>query len=371
MTDVVLPIFTPIFYGDHPGTIGGFAKTGGFTIDLPVNSPSLTTTLVGDSDVLTGFAVSAPNTLSTSPVVGPPFAVSVIGAAITVNGFAHTGGNNVTATSAGLGGAAYAAGDAVTLAGHAQGGHNTVLASGPSTATAYGDALNMTDFTKGGFNTVSAQNGRGGGLVFGDAGFMSGFASGGHNTLHGSEAYGDAFQMSGFATGGHNTLDGASGPFPDTLYGDAFTVSGFAHGGGNTLTAAPFNNENNLLYGDAHDLLGFATGGGNTLIFGFDSSNTVWGGAANVSPTAHVAPNTFVMHQGTGHSVIMDFRPGEDHIDLQGFGLTSFDQLAALFQQTSAGLDIVFATVNGHIENDLLLSGVNQSQVSAGDFMFS
>ena len=54
-------------------------------------------------------------------------------------------------------------------------------------------------------------------------------------------------------------------------------------------------------------------------------------------------PSTFETHAGTGHDVIMDFRPGEDHIDLQGFGLTSFDQLAAKLQQTAAGLDIVFA----------------------------
>ena len=29
-----LTIFQPITYGDHPGTIGGFSHTGGFTITL-------------------------------------------------------------------------------------------------------------------------------------------------------------------------------------------------------------------------------------------------------------------------------------------------------------------------------------------------
>ena len=88
MTDVVLPVFTPITYGDHPGTIGGFEKTGGFTINLPVTS-GLTASLVGNSDLLTGFAVGGGNTLTITPVAGPPFDVSVIGDALTVNGFAH------------------------------------------------------------------------------------------------------------------------------------------------------------------------------------------------------------------------------------------------------------------------------------------
>jgi hypothetical protein len=62
----------------------------------------------------------------------------------------------------------------------------------------------------------------------------------------------------------------------------------------------------------------------------------------------------------------MDFHPGRDHIDLQGYGFTNFSQVEALFQQTTSGLDIVFDASNG-----ILLSGINQSQVGAGDFVFS
>lgn len=60
----------------------------------------------------------------------------------------------------------------------------------------------------------------------------------------------------------------------------------------------------------------------------------------------------------------MDFRSGEDHIDLQGLGVSNFDQLSHLFHQTASGLDIVFSA-----SSDILLHRV--SQVTAGDFVFS
>jgi Ca2+-binding RTX toxin-like protein len=90
----------------------------------------------------------------------------------------------------------------------------------------------------------------------------------------------------------------------------------------------------------------------------------MWGGAATVSPHALIRANTFVFNQGIGHDTIMDFRSGVDHIDLEGFGLSSFQQLEPLFQTTANGLDIVFSSASS-----ILLHGV--SQVAAGDFAFS
>jgi Ca2+-binding RTX toxin-like protein len=90
----------------------------------------------------------------------------------------------------------------------------------------------------------------------------------------------------------------------------------------------------------------------------------MWGGAATVSPHALIRANTFVFNQGIGHDTIMDFRSGVDHIDLEGFGLSSFQQLEPLFHTTANGLDIVFNT-----SSDILLHGV--SHVAAGDFVFS
>lgn len=331
-----LTIFTPVVYGDHPGTIGGFAKTGGFTISITGPGPG---TLIGDSDLLTDFATGGNNTLSRTGV-----ATTVIGDAVTVNGFAHAGNNHVTAG----GQTAGAAGDAVTLAGFAHGGHNTVFAGGDFDATAYGDAVNMTDFAQGGHNAVSGAAAHGGvAQLFGDAGTMSRFASGGGNTLTGAQ---------GFAS---------------TMYGDAFTLTDFARGGGNTLIASAGFGPNGTpqtttMYGDGHDLLGFASGGGNTLVSAQNGNEIMWGDAATVGVFAHTRANTFVFGAQNGHDVIMDFHPGRDHIDLQGVGFTSFQQLEQNFHQTANGLDIVFDA-----SNDILLSGINQSQVGAGDFLFT
>jgi hypothetical protein len=332
-----LTVFTPIVYGDHPGTIGGFAKTGGFTINLTSTGPL---TLVGDSDTLTDFATGGNNTLSRLGT-----ATTVVGDALTVNGFAHSGHNSVLA---GGSGEAWAAGDAVTMSGFANGGHNTVAANSDFTAGAYGDAVTMSGFAHGGGNSVTGSAAHGGVV----------------------DLYGDAGAMSGFAAGGGNTLTAATG-FPSNMYGDAYTLTDFAHGGGNTLIASAGRGPDGspittTMYGDGHDLLGFASGGGNTLVSAQNGDEVMWGDAATVGPFAHTRANTFVFSPPNGHDTIMDFHPGRDHIDLQGFGFTGFDQLSQDFHQTTNGLDIVFDA-----SNDILLSGINQSQLSAGDFVFT
>lgn len=174
--------------------------------------------------------------------------------------------------------------------------------------------------------------------------------------------------MSGHASGGGNTVEGVAGS-STVMYGDAQTLSDHASGGGNTLIGSsadglPAGAVTNTMYGDAQQMLGFAAGGGNTLVAGQGSEDTMWGSAATVSPTATLRPDTFVFHQGVGHDMIMDFRSGVDHIDLQGFGLSSSQQLEQLFQSTANGLDIVF-----NASSDILLHGV--SHVVAGDFVFT
>jgi hypothetical protein len=214
--------------------------------------------------------------------------------------------------------------------------------------TAYGDAQTMGDFAKGGGNSIS------GSAIF--------------TTPGPATFYGDAGTMSGFASGGGNTLTGAANA-DNVMYGDARTLSGHAGGGGNTLIGAAGLSflpgvVTNTMYGDGHDLQGLASGGGNTLVSGQNANDTMWGDAAVAASTAHTRANTFVFAPSNGHDTIMDFHSGRDHIDLQGFGFSSFQQIQPLFQQTSGGLDIVFDAKNG-----ILLSGV--SQVAAGDFVFS
>jgi hypothetical protein len=154
------------------------------------------------------------------------------------------------------------------------------------------------------------------------------------------------------------------------MYGDAYELTDHASGGGNLLVgpanphSLPMPPVDNIMYGDGFELLGAASGGGNTLVSGHNSNDSMWGDAAIVSPMAHTRANTFVFGPQNGHDTIMDFRSGEDHIALQGFGFASFEQLSTDVQQTANGLDIAFNS-----NNDILLHGV--SQVVASDFMFS
>jgi len=399
-----LPVFQPVVYGAHPGTIADFATTGGFTVTTPTGAGGATA--VGVSDVLAGFAKSAGNTVTAAIE-----SATAVGDAFTVTDFVQAGHNTVTA----MGKVANAAGDAFTLSGFAQAGHDVVNVTAQAGALAEGDADTMSDHARGGYNTVNAAGtavGMGTAEAFGDAETMSGLAQGGHNsvtvtsffpalmpasqvgaygdaltmtdlargggnTVTGSvlaspagamPLFGDAGTMSGFASGGCNTLQGVAGS-STVMYGDAQTLSDHASGGGNTLIGAslggaPAGEVTNTMYGDGQQMLGFASGGNNTLTAGQGSNDTMWGGAATVSPTAHIAANAFVFHQGIGHDTIMDFRSGVDHIDLQGFGLNSFQQLEQLFQTTANGLDIVF-----NASSDILLHGV--SQAASGDFVFS
>jgi serralysin len=328
-----IPLYPLVVYGVGPGTIADHTATGGFTVEQTDATPA---TVIGVTDTLAGFATSAPNT-----VFSEGENASALGDAQTVAGFVLAGRNTVTSEARGF---SDAAGDAVTLEGFAQAGHNSVTASANGIANAYGDAYLMTGFAKGGDNTVSADIGQGGP----------------------ANLYGDAYILSGFASGGHNTLSGAS-PGPEatwTMYGDAYELTDFAHGGGNTLTSPGFSIAPVTMYGDGYELLGHASGGDNTLVAGGRVEDIMYGDAAIVSRFAQTQANTFSFSPGIGQDVIMDFRSGEDHIDLQGFGLSSFQQLEQLLQTTANGLDIVFNSTSS-----ILLHGV--SQVAAGDFVFS
>jgi hypothetical protein len=332
---MTLPIYSTVVYGAHSGTIGDHAFTGGFTV---TSNDAVPVTVIGESDVLTDYAIGGGNIVFAEGELA-----TAIGDAQTVSGYVRAGHNTVTSEARGE---SDAAGDAITLGGYAVAGHNTVTAdSSDGPAVAFGDALTMTDYARGGYNTVAGNIGLGGlANLFGDAYTLSGHASGGHNTITGS------------AAGPETTFN---------MYGDAYQLTDYASGGGNTLISPGFPVIPTIdMFGDGHDLLGHASGGGNTLVAGQGVSDIMWGDAAVVSALATTRANTFVFSAGIGHDAIMDFRSGEDHIDLQGFGVSNFQQLSQLFTQTTSGLDIVFSS-----SSDILLHGV--THVSAGDFVFS
>jgi len=327
-----IPLLGSITYGVTSGVIGAHAHTGALSLVLSL-PPDGTTAFVAEADRLTGQAQAGHNTLTG-----------------TVN---------------------EAIGDAVTLSGHAQGGGNSIMISGAlGPGIAIGDAYTLTGHAHGGDNTVSSLA-RGGQAAVGDAVFMSGFAEGGHNHVSGSARiqtflYGDAEFMSQHATGGYNTLTGVE-TNPTVMFGDAFELSGHATGGHNTLIApsglGPVGPSYNLMYGDGYELLDHASGGGNTLVSG-GSNDMMYGDAAIVSPQATTAPNSFVFTPHNANDQIMDFRQGSDHIELRGFGFSSFSQLAADISSTAHGELITFGA-----NDTILVVGVNQ--LRADDFVFT
>jgi len=118
------------------------------------------------------------------------------------------------------------------------------------------------------------------------------------------------------------------------------------------------------MYGDGQELLDHARGGNDTLISG-SGNDQMWGDAAIVAPTAHAGADTFVFSPPNGHDTVMDFQPGQDHIELKGYvDITNFSQLAPHITDTAAGALITFDT------NDSVLVA-NDHHLISGDFLFT
>ena len=81
-------------------------------------------------------------------------------------------------------------------------------------------------------------------------------------------------------------------------------------------------------------------------------------------PNATTGADLFVFHPLNGHDQIMDFEPGKDRIELDGFGLTGFQDLASHLQTTPDGVLISLDAAN------ILVRHVTVAQLGAGDFVF-
>jgi hypothetical protein len=327
-------IYNPITYGVTANDVGGHVREAPQAITLSL--PATDVTLVGDSHSLFDHASGGANTLQ----LNTQNSALLVGDALSLTDHAQ-GGHNTLSLFALLNGEII--GDAVTMGGHSIGGYNTIhISGGLSQATAIGDAETLNGYAQGGHNNILATGNRTAIVLMGDAMTMTDHAQGGHNTLTGAEAgfmYGDAQVISGYAQGGHNTLIDA------TKIGDQIEFP-------------------TVMYGDGLQLLGHASGGFNTLVSGFDA-DIMWGTAPTVSPLATTGPDTFVFSPPNGHDQIMDFRPSEDVIQLDGFGFTSFADLSSHFEPTPNGVLISFDA-----QDDILLHGVTANQLTAADFAF-
>ena len=297
--------YEPIIFGDS--VFGrGIPRFVGQDISIHMPDPGDTLTLVGDARTLLGGAVGGPDTLFC---------------------FAYAGSLII--------------GDAFTIAGRAQGGNDSVLATSNVSAIALGDALTLGGRASGGDDIVDARGDK-------------------------AVAYGDSYDMRGRSHGGDDVVSGASFPLITTeLFGDAQILSDAAIGGNDILVAVVAGSAGGtVMYGDGAQLLEESTGGNDTLISAAQGNEVMWGDAAFVGPEAHTGNDIFVFEPGNGQDTIMDFQPGQDKLELKGFGFTVFSDLSNTISYTEQGALIGFDAAN-HV----LVLGVNE--LHSSDFIFS
>jgi len=230
--------------------------------------------------------------------------------------------------------------------------------------TLIGDALELQVDAAGGDDTLTGFSFNSTSM-FGDAVALGGHAVGGNDVIAASARLdvtvaGDSETMDGHAAGGDDQLmlEGRA----VTAFGDAETLSGHARGGNDQIVVMA--SQSSEIYGDGRELLGHAVGGNDTLTAS-TGADRLWGDAAVIDPHATTGADLFIIGVG-GHDEIMDFQPGQDRIELVGFGAATFQDLAARFQATDGG---VLIPVDGN--NDLLVRGVATAQLSATDFILA
>ncbi|CAN7344646.1 hypothetical protein LJR225_002021 [Phenylobacterium sp. LjRoot225] len=328
---VYIDQFSAITYGNTSGNLSGRTRGDADVLTVTGSGDILSVVAVGDADSLLRQATGGNDTVTATALFA-----EAVGDAFTITDCAR-GGDDVVSASAP--GPATAIGDARTISGRGWGGDDQVLASG----FGYGDAYLITDQGHGGDDTITNFSGDFAGRSFGDAATMSGSARGGDDLL----------SVNGFGA---------------AIYGDAETLTDRAQGGDDTLTA-PSSTPSfavAFMYGDGQTLAGRARGGDDVLISGQRANDQMWGDAAVVGPHATTGADRYVFAPQNGDDQIMDFQPGKDLIQLDGFGFSDFQALATHFQSTPDGVLISFDADNG-----VLVRNVGLNQLHSADFILT
>jgi len=320
-------------FGDSPGVLDAWAVAGSQSIDLPAGSGIYF--LFGDALVLADHARGGDDHLTSMD------STRLYGDAETITDFAQGGNDSVIVGSQGF----EAYGDAVIMSGHGRGGDDYVEIAGAFSyysGFAFGDAKIMTDHARGGNDQVFGRGGPGTAVL-----------------------YGDSDRMEGHAHGGDDTLSAAPGVLV-AYRGDAQNMAEYSVGG-DDLLIAPVNEGGGVaeLVGDAYEMLDSSQGGHDRLVSAARSSEDMWGDAVYRWNDAVGGQDTFVFSVANGHDRILDFEPEKDRIELDGFGFSGFEDLAAHFQTTAGGVLISFSA-----SDDILVRGVSVNSLTAEDFLF-
>ena len=181
---------------------------------------------------------------------------------------------------------------------------------------------------------------------------------------------GDAGNDNLYGQSGNDVINGGSGSDrvlgmdnDDTLHGN--DGDDFLYGG----------NNNDTLYGDAgadflngqygNDVL--YGGAGNDTIYGYYGTDTLSGGAGDDFLGGGADLDSFVFNAGWGHDTIADFDwGGNERMDFSSLGLSGFADLTV----TDDGSGNALIYVTGDNTNTVVLTGIDQSTISADDFIF-
>ena len=166
----------------------------------------------------------------------------------------------------------------------------------------------------------------------------------GNNHLRGTDS---ADEIYGY--GGNDEIEGRSGS--DTLYGGSGHDELDGDKGNDTFYGAAGNDE---LDGD----------GGKDELRGGKGNDHLDGGNGNDTLTGGKGADVFEFETGDGRDVLADWGRGDDRMDLDDLGYSSFGQV--MQDASNVGGDVVFEFRGG---TEVTVLDAHTSDFSAGDFI--
>ncbi len=252
---------------------------------------------------------------------------------------------------------------------NSKGGNDVIIgAEGAIYNTFFGDS-NIILYSKGGNDWLIGSDDAEINRLYGDS-YLSSESKCGNDVLIGganvnrNELYGDARTMEGnqqdISIGGNDVLIGGFGVMYGFFYGDAYYVSDTLCG--NDLLIAGDSATENFMYGDGVLAYENARGGNDRLISG-TGTDSMWGDFRVSGTDTKFGHDTFVFKENSGQDQIVDFRSGEDKIEICGVeGLTDFSQLQIAVQ---AGSSVIT------LGTDDIVTVTGVTNLRAQDFIFS